>query len=118
MESINQIRLRGRIGSVRTSDLSEGRKVCSFSVGIDSVYRNQENVIVENTDWFRCSVWSGKKFPNFDGINVGTVVDVTGRVRNVKYTTQDGVDHASWDVTVTDLEFPNPSERLTPICSL
>jgi len=111
MEQLNRVELRGRIGNVRISNVS-GRSVCHFSVATNSIYRNSENAVVEETTWHNCSIWSSQRLPDLSFIKVGMPVTVVGRLRNSKYTGADGVERWSTEVMASDVKALPENEPL------
>lgn len=116
MEQINNVHLRGNVGSVRTSVLSNGRSVCNIAVATNIITRSHDNTMVQETQWTNCVVWSSPKFPDLDSINVGAGVELKGRLRSNRYTSQtDGVERMMQEVMVSELTLLPQGERLTPI---
>lgn len=101
MEQLNRIQLRGRIGNVRVNPVGD-KSVCHFSVATNILYRNQEGTAVEEATWHNCTLWSNKKYKDFDFLAVGRGVEVVGRIKNAKYTGTDGVERYSSDIVVSD----------------
>lgn len=117
MEQLNRIEIRGRVGNTRTSVVGE-KTVCRFSVATNFVYRNSENVAVEEVTWHNCNLWSSKRFPDLSIIKIGAAVSVVGRVRTNKYTGSDGTEKYSTEVVVNDLQILPESEVLSSESSL
>lgn len=111
MEQLNKVELRGRVGNVRVSNVS-GRSVCHFSVATNTIYRNMENTIVEETTWHNCSVWSSQRMPDLSFIKVGMPIAVGGRLRNSKYTGSDGVERWSTEIIANDVQALPENEPL------
>ncbi len=117
MEQLNRIEIRGRVGNTRISAVGE-KAVCRFSVATNLVYRNSENVAVEEVTWHNCNLWSSKRFPDLSIIRTGAAVSVTGRVRTNKYTAADGTDRYSTEIVVNELQILPDSEQLASESSL
>jgi len=111
MEQLNKVELRGRVGNVRISNVS-GRSVCHFSVATNTIYRNVENSLVEETTWHNCSIWSSQKLPDLTKIRVGMPIAVTGRLRNSKYTGADGIERWSTEIIATQVQALPENEPL------
>lgn len=117
MEQINRIELAGRVGTVRVSKVGE-RSVCNFSVATSLLYKSQDGSAIEEVDWHNCTMWSGKKFPDFSFMKVGLPVHLTGRMRMSKYTGSDGVERTSFDVIVNEFEVIGENEGLKSVGTL
>lgn len=59
MEQLNQIEIRGMIGSVRKSSIGDAT-VVNFSAATSVAYRNQEGSVVMETTWHQVTAWRGK----------------------------------------------------------
>lgn len=103
MEQINKIELAGRVGTVRTNKVGE-KNVCNFSVATTLLYKGQDGNATEEVTWHNCTLWSNKKYPNFDFMKVGLAVHLVGRNKMSKYTGSDGVERVSMDVIVNEFE--------------
>lgn len=57
----------------------------------------------EKTNFFNCQMWGkqGESVMNF--LKKGKQIAVTGTLENQKWTSNDGVSHDSWNLTVTNL---------------
>jgi len=86
--------------------------VCNFSVATSLLYKGQDGTAIEEVSWHNCTLWSNKRFPNFDFMKVGLPVHLTGRYRMSKYTGTDGVDRISYDVIVNEFEVLPENEAL------
>lgn len=111
MEQLNRIELRGRIGMVRTSEVGN-RQVCHFSVATNSIYKGQDNQVVEETTWHNCTLWSSKKFPDLSIIKTGLPVEVTGRMKSNRYNLSDGTERTSYEVLANEFRILPENEQL------
>lgn len=97
MEFLNRIVLRGVVGRTDTKSFN-GNTVCNFSVVTDaSVVDKDRNATIEST-WFNVSAWEGPNIKDLHLLQKGLWVEVTGRVRIRKYTTQDNEERSSMDI--------------------
>lgn len=112
MEQLNQITLRGRVGTVQTNVVGE-KQVCNFSVATNLLYRsNDTGTATEEVTWHSCKVWSSKKNPDLGIITVGAGIELVGRIRTSKYEGSDGVQRERREVNVSDFTILPASEPL------
>lgn len=105
MECLNKVQLRGRVGnSVCKSYGADGKKYNRFSVCTERCYNDREgNQVIECT-WHNCMVFGNPELPDVETITKGAMVELTGRIRNNKYTDESGVEHTFIDVIVQDFK--------------
>ncbi len=101
MEQLNRIELRGNIGNIRVSNVGQG-KVARFSLATNYLYTKDGEAVVETT-WHNIVAWEGKGIPELDKLEKGSRVYVTGRVRQSKYTGNDGLEKQSYEVLASKL---------------
>lgn len=96
--------------------LADGRSVSNIAVATNSLVRmpNSPNAMNE-TQWTTCVMFSNKRFPSPDSINVGAPVEIKGRLRSYKYTGADSQERFNTEVVVTDIILLPEGERLNPI---
>ena len=61
------------------------------------IVRSDRNATIEST-WFNVSAWEGPNIKDLHLLQKGLWVEVTGRVRIRKYTTQDNEERSSMDI--------------------
>ena len=111
MEQLNRIELRGTVGSVRLQTFNDTR-VARLSLVTNLAYRDQEGNAVIETTWHNVNAWEGKGVQNLDQIVKGSKLYVQGRIRNVRFVGQDGLDHFSTDVQANRLVLIDGNEPL------
>ena len=114
MEFLNRIELRGVVGRSDLSTVGQAQK-CRFSIVTEyGAYRNGESV-VEST-WFNVNVWEGRGMPDLSKIQPGCWVWLVGRIRTYKYTTPDGEERSSWEITASRVDIlpREEGERMQP----
>ena len=114
MEFLNRIELRGVVGRSEVTTFGESQK-CRFSLVTEqSTYRGGESG-VEST-WFNVNAWEGRGMPDFTKIQQGCWVAVVGRLRTYKYTTPEGEERSSWEVSATRVDIlpREEGERMQP----
>lgn len=98
MESINRIELQGYVGTVRANEHNNCR-VVNFSLATELLYKSREGNAISETTWHNIVAWSDKEnMPDLSKIVKGTPLHVTGRLRIIRYTSQDGVEKQFYEV--------------------
>ena len=111
MEHLNRIELRGRVGTVRTNEVN-GTKVVNFSLVSELLYKTREGAAASETTWFNVAAWHNKDMPDFDRIEKGAALYVSGRMRSVRYNGADGTDKIFYEVLASRVRIldEEPSE--------
>ena len=102
MEQLNKIELRGNVGYVRVQSVS-GKNVCHLSLATNYVYKGRTGEPVIETTWHYVTAWEGKGMPDFNSIEKGTKLYVTGRLRSQRYTDSEGVERNNYDVIANQM---------------
>lgn len=99
MEQLNKVTLRGMIGSIRSAEIAE-TKVYRFTLATNLAYRDKENCPVIETTWSQIVGFPGKDIDGkmMDSLQRGDKVEVTGRLRNSRYTGEDGVERTMTEI--------------------
>ncbi|MCQ2141305.1 MAG: single-stranded DNA-binding protein [Bacteroidales bacterium] len=97
MEQLNQIHLRGTVGLVRMQEY-EGRRVAHISLATTYAYKGKEGEGVIETTWHNISAWEGRNMCDFDLLQKGCRLEVIGRLKNQKYTGNDGIERIGYEV--------------------
>lgn len=111
MEQMNRVELRGLVGSTKVQTHS-GRRVCRMSVATSRAYKDPMGVAKIDTTWHSVNAWEGRGMPDFDQIVKGSKVEVTGTIRNSKFTTEDGVEHFSSEIQARKIQLLEGDEPL------
>lgn len=89
-----------------------GQAVTSFSVASSRKYTNNSGQQIDETTWFRVSVWGAQAESTSQYLHKGSPVLVVGRLRPDPqtggprlYTRQDGTMAASFEVTAQTVRF-------------
>lgn len=115
MEFINRIEIRGVVGRAEVGSFNNS-EVCNFSVVTDySTVDREGNSAIDST-WFNVSAWSGRPgIPDLRTIQKGSWVEVVGRVRVRRYTTQENEERSSLDVLAREVRvLQRENERMQP----
>ena len=97
MEFINRIEIQGRIGNLRVNEVN-GSKVANFSLVTELLYKSREASAVNEITWHNVVAWSSKEMPDLERLAKGMAVNVTGRVREARYTSPEGVERQFHEV--------------------
>ena len=97
MEHINKIEIQGRIGTVRANEFN-GSKVVNFSVVTDYLYKTRDGAAVNESTWHNVVAWEGRDNKDLEQIVKGMNVNVTGRLRQSRYTSADGTEKQFYEI--------------------
>ena len=103
MEHLNQIELRGIIGSVYVKDFVNA-KVANFSVATDYCYTAKDGTKVIDVTWHRVVAWEGKQIQNLSELKKGSPVHVIGRLRMQRYTDANGAERSTYEILAHTVE--------------
>jgi single-strand DNA-binding protein len=81
-----------------------GRPVTQFSVAVNQSTKNQQTgEWIEETDWFRVSVWGDRAERAAENLRKGNRVFVEGRFRTREYEARDGQKRISLEITADNV---------------
>lgn len=115
MEFQNKIELRGVVGRAEVSTFASGQ-VCNFSVVTEySTVDRERNAAVEVT-WLNVSAWGGREgIAELYGIQKGAWVEVIGRLRMRKWTTQENEERTTYEVIARKVTLvPREEDHMQP----
>ena len=96
MEFINKVELQGYISQVSLTTIQD-HPVARFSMRIEYAYKNNTGMTIVDTTWFSCSAFEGENI-DFSAIQKGNAVRVVGRLKERRYTDQEGVERRYFEV--------------------
>ena len=99
---INRVELQGRVGTVRISCVCE-TVVASFSVLTERSYKTGDGHQVVEATWMSIAAFEGDDV-SIKGLTRGSLVHLTGRLRNNKYTDASGNERVFTEVIATSLK--------------
>ena len=102
MEFLNKVELLGIVGSSRESKVGDMTLV-RFSVATDYAFNDKYGNAVVETTWHMVSAFSDK-ITNGPSVNKGDKVFVSGRIRNVRYTTPEGVEKSMSEIVADKVQ--------------
>lgn len=86
--TINNVELRGRIGTVRVQAIGD-RLVANFSLCTEKHYQDKKDNNLIECCWHHVVVYDGEGI-NLGGLSRGVLVHLTGELRNSRYTDAQG----------------------------
>ena len=95
-EFLNRVELRGRVGHDPKVFSVGDAQVARFSLATNEAFRGKSGELREETTWHNISAWAGRNIMDFKEIRKGAFVSLVGRLRNIKYTGNDGTLHQIW----------------------
>ena len=102
MEELNKVILRGIVGSFRKSTI-QGRQFVHLSVVTNRIaQRDDEKITIEST-WHSVESWSVSD-EVLATLEKGSRVEIEGRLRNSRYTTDSGEDMTTTVIVATSLK--------------
>ena len=105
MEFINKIELQGIVGNVNTNKVAN-TTVARFSVVTEHAYTDKEGAMTIDVTWHNCTAFDSAKNAISD-LKRGDKVHLVGRIRNVRYTTADGMEKTVSEIIVNEVKVIN-----------
>ena len=103
---MNKIIVIGNLGrDPEMRYLPSGQTVTNFSIASSRRYTTSDGDRREETEWFNCSAFGRLAETCNQYLARGRQVYVEGRLRSRSYTTQDGQQRFSNDITLTEVHF-------------
>lgn len=103
-EFLNRVELRGRVGhDPRVTSVGDA-SVARFSVATNEAFRGKNGELREETTWHNVTAWAGRNIMDFKNIRKGTFVSLVGRLRNTRFTGQDGNERNVVEIVASRLE--------------
>ena len=108
-EFLNRVELRGRVGhDPKIFNVGESQ-VARFSLATNEAFRGRNGELREETTWHNISVWAGRNVMEFKDIHKGSFVSLVGRLRNTRFTGNDGTERNLVEVVAGRLEPYTPA---------
>lgn len=111
MEQLNKVELRGTVGSIRVQSFNE-TSVARISLVTALAYKDKDGSPVIEETWHSITAWEGREIHDLQKIHVGSKLYVTGRVRNQRFTGNDGVDRSINEVLAKRIAMLDEDETL------
>jgi single-strand DNA-binding protein len=81
----------------------DGRPVTQFSVAVNRNTKTQSGEWLEETEWFRITVWGNQAERTAENLRKGSRVYVEGRFRTREWEAQDGTKRTALEVTADNV---------------
>lgn len=111
MEQINRIELLGVVGRDAKITTVGDNAVAHFSMATNYAYKDKDGNAIVETTWHNIRAWRGRKMPALEDIKGGTWLHVKGRMRNIRYTADDGSQRTSFEVLAGEIEIVDPKKE-------
>ena len=108
-EFLNRVELRGRVGHDPKVFSVGDAQVARFSVATNEAFRGRNGELREETTWHNVTAWAGRNIMDFREIRKGVFVTLTGRLRNTRFTGNDGNERSLVEVVAGKLELFKPA---------
>lgn len=104
--SFAQVQLLGNTGRDPEMNYTpDGTAVTKFSVAVSKPGKSKDGDKTESTTWYNCVAWRGLAEMISTHLKKGQMVFVQGDLNVRQYTTKDGRDGTSLDITVDKFQF-------------
>lgn len=111
-EFLNRVELRGRVGlDPRIVQVGESQ-VARFSIATNETFRGKNGELREEVTWHNVTAWAGRNIMNLNEIRKGIFVSLTGRLRNARYTANDGTERSLVEIVAGRLQPYAPAETV------
>lgn len=110
MEFINRVFLRGIVGTIRVNQIQD-KKFASMSVVTEYAYKDQYNTPTIDTTWHNVKAIEGDNII-FDEITKGSIVEIEGRIRTLKYIDNTGADRTTYEIFANNVKLLGKSSQV------
>jgi len=101
----NWVQLIGNLGAdPEVRHFESGKRKASFRMATNEWYRNQDNELVEDTNWHNIVAWETTADQIMDGLVKGDKVLVQGKLTSRSYEDKEGVKRSITEVIIRDFE--------------
>jgi len=111
MQQLNSVTLRGIIGTVRVSDVAD-TKVVNMTVATNYAYKNMASEVILETTWHRIVGFEKSLGIDVTAFSRGDKVEIRGRIRNQRYTGEDGAERTMSEVLASRIAKISTEEPL------
>ncbi len=106
-KSLNRVELRGHVGhDPKVTKMETGGVLVRFTLATNEVYKDKEGKYCENTVWHNVTAWSNKGMPDFEKIKKGVYLEVTGKIKYVKYKNREGEEKNATEIIALKIIVP------------
>ena len=105
MEMLNNVELRGIVGSVNLSEIGQSEQA-RFSVMTEYAHKDKQGNLIIETTWHQCVAFrewrNGNQMP-FEELKKGARVHLCGRIKMQRYVDANGHEHTAYGIYVNAL---------------
>lgn len=106
-KSLNKVELKGNVGQDPKSVIIEnGGTVIRFSLATHEMYKTKDGEWREETIWHNIVAWSSKNMPDFSRIKKGTFIELTGKIRYIKFRNSAGEERNITEILALKIVVP------------
>lgn len=96
--SYNRVELKGNVGQEPKISQVNGVNVIRFTFATNETFKDKKGEWKDETTWHNIVAWSGKGLPEFDQIQKGSHLSLSGRIKNGKYKTSTGEERVFTEI--------------------
>lgn len=105
MEFLNKITLRGVVGRVSRNQYSDKTAV-NLNMITEYAYTQPDECQYVEVTWFHVTGWQDKpKCQDLAKVKKDSFIEITGRMKAVKYTDNEGNDRITWNVIAQEVKY-------------
>lgn len=106
-KSLNRVELKGRVGQdARIIKTDNGGMVARFNLATNELIKGRDDKIREETAWHNIVAWNKKGMPDFSHIKRGTFIELEGKIKYSKYTTNSGEERNVTEIMAQKIIIP------------
>lgn len=103
MEQLNRVELRGIVGNVRVHNIGDTQMI-RFSMATDYAFKNRSGEAVVETTWHMVTAFQNDRMPDFETIERGNGIYVSGRLRTNRFTDASGVERTVTEILAQEIK--------------
>ncbi len=106
-KSLNKVELKGNVGQEpKIVSVESGGTVARFPLATHESYKDKNGEWKEETTWHNIVAWSLKGMPDFARIKKGVFMELTGKIRYVKYKNASGEEKFLTEILALKMIIP------------
>ena len=100
---INKVELQGVVGTVKFfSVVKDAPRMVKFNMATEYAYNSKDGMVVIDTTWHSLSFLESKA-NELNWLEKGKVVNIKGRIRNVRYMDNNGQERTISEIVVDNI---------------
>lgn len=100
---LNRAEITGIVGRTELKDIS-GKKHIQIAIVTNFAYISKDGTNVVESTWHSAQAFESSRIKDLDTIRKGSIVHLKGRLRLVRYTSQDGIEKSITEIIASELE--------------